>query len=380
MKTLVEEISGREVVVSDDEPLETNAPGPAATDPKWTERWISQASRVAIIFGVVLAVCYFARIVVLPIVVAWVISLVLKPPVQWLGRLRIPSAIAALIVLIVFGGAAGFAIVTLGKPAAVWIQSAPENLPKLKEKFQAIMRPAAHLSAVASSMGNLGEPTKTKEPTSVTIADNHLANSLFNWTWTFLAGVGETIALIFLLLATGDRFLQNLVHVLPTMHNKKQAVEISREIQHSVSRYLFSVTVINVCVGFIVGGALHFAGMPGAAMWGGVAAVVNYIPYLGPIVGVSAVAVTGLLAFDSIGQGLVPGAIYLAIHLTEANLITPFILGRRFTLNPVIIFITLMFFVWLWGVLGALLAVPLLVTAKVLCERIPPLSPWGELL
>jgi len=381
MKSAAENISAPGLVRPHDvetDAIATSSPAPA--DSAWGERMLSHTTRVIIIFGIVLAICYFARIVILPIVIAWVASLLLKQPVQWLGKLHVPAPVAAFIVLAIFAGVVGFSVITLGKPAAVWIQSAPENLPKLKEKFQKILQPAAHLSAVASSMGNLGEPTKTKEPTSVTIADNHVANSLFNWTWTVLAGVGETIALIFLLLASGDLFLNKLVHVLPTLHNKKQAVEISHEIQHSISRYLFSVTVINICFGLLVGLGLHLAGMPGAAMWGGVAAVVNFIPYLGPIIGISAVAVTGLLAFDSIGQGLLPAAIYLAIHLTEANLVTPFILGRRFTLNPVIIFITLIFFVWLWGVLGALLAVPLLVAAKVLCENIPPFSPWGELL
>jgi len=382
MKSVVQNISGRDLVIAHENETDAEtARSQSSADIAWSERLISQAARITLIFGITLAVCYFARVVILPIVIAWVASLVLKPPVQWMGKLHIPAPIAALIVLTIFAGLVGFSVITLGKPAAVWIQSAPENLPKLKEKFQKIMRPAAHLSAVASSMGNLGEPTsQAKEPTSVTIADNHVANSLFNWTWSFLAGVFETIALIFLLLACGDLFLTKLVHVLPTLHNKKQAVDISHEIQHSISRYLFSVTLINICLGLIVGFGLYLAGMPGAAMWGGVAAVVNFIPYLGPIIGICAVAVTGLLAFDSIGHGLIPAAIYLAVHLVEANLVTPFILGKRFTLNPVIIFITLIFFVWLWGVLGALLAVPLLVAAKILCERIPPLTPWGELL
>ncbi len=380
MKTFEEDI--REPLPSHDDPhLDFTPPSDdVSADAGWTARLLAQSTRILTIFGITLAFCYFARIVVLPVVIAWVASMLLRPPVNWLARIKVPTPLAALIVMILFGGAVGFGIITLGKPAAVWIQSAPENLPKLKEKFQKILAPAAHLSAVASSVGDLGEPAKNEKTASVKIADNHLTNSLFNWTWTFLAGVGETIALTFLLLAGGNVFLNKLVHVLPTLHNKKQAVDISHEIQHSISRYLISVTLINIGLGLIVGIGLYLVGMPGAAMWGGVVAVVNFVPYLGPIVGIGAVAVTGLLAFDSIGRGLLPAAIYLGAHLIEANLFTPFVLGKRFTLNPVVIFIALIFFTWLWGVPGALLSVPLLVATKVLCERVPPLAPWGELL
>jgi predicted PurR-regulated permease PerM len=115
-------------------------------------------------------------------------------------------------------------------------------------------------------------------------------------------------------------------------------------------------------------------------MWGGVAALLNYIPYFGPVLGMLAVGLGGMFVFDTFTQALLPAGAYLILHLIEADAITPFVLGRRFTLNPVIIFVALMFFVWLWGILGALLAMPLLVTLKVICERVPALATVGELL
>jgi predicted PurR-regulated permease PerM len=118
--------------------------------------------------------------------------------------------------------------------------------------------------------------------------------------------------------------------------------------------------------------------LPNAAMWGGVAAFLNFIPYFGPFVGMFAVAMAGLLAFDTLGRGLLPVGAYILLHLLEADLITPFVLGRRYALNPVVIFGSLMFFAWLWGVLGAWLAVPLLVIVKVACDRILILSSLGK--
>jgi predicted PurR-regulated permease PerM len=200
------------------------------------------------------------------------------------------------------------------------------------------------------------------------------------WTGTFLAGLGESLVLLYLLLASGDLFLQKLVRVMPTMHDKKRAVDISHEIQQQISNYLLSVSLINLGLGIIVGGGLYWLGVPNAAMWGMMVALFNFIPYFGPVAGISLLAIVGLLTFDTLGQGLLPPAWYLLLHLLEANFVTPVLLGRRFTLNPVVIFVSLIFWTWLWGVPGALLSVPILVSIKVICERVPSMSHVSELL
>jgi predicted PurR-regulated permease PerM len=244
-----------------------------------------------------------------------------------------------------------------------------------------ILAPAARLSAAASSVGRLeSSDERSQEPQPVEVKDNHVAGSIFSWTGSMLAGIGETVALLFLLLASGGRFMQKLVEAMPTFRDKRHAVQISREIQQSISGYLFSLGLVNLTFGALVGLSLHLLGLPNAAMWGCLAACVNFIPYFGPIVGMLAVAMAGLLAFDTIGQGLLPAGAYFLLHLAEANLVTPFVLGHRCALNPVVIFVSLMFFGWLWGVAGALLAVPLLVTAKVVCDSIAVLSPLGKFL
>jgi predicted PurR-regulated permease PerM len=167
---------------------------------------------------------------------------------------------------------------------------------------------------------------------------------------------------------------------MPTLSDKKRAVEISREIQQNISNYLFSVSLINIGLGIFVGGGLYFMGVPNAAMWGMLVAVLNFVPYFGPAAGVILLATVGLLTFDTLWRGLVPPGWYLLLHLLEANFIAPVLLGRRFTLNPVVIFVSLIFWTWLWGVAGALLSVPILVSIKVVCDRVPTLSSVSELL
>jgi predicted PurR-regulated permease PerM len=192
--------------------------------------------------------------------------------------------------------------------------------------------------------------------------------------------LGESLVLLYLLLASGDLFLQKLVRVMPTMRDKKRAVDISHEIQQQISKYLFSVLLINLGLGIIVGGGLYWMGVPNAAMWGMLIALFNFVPYFGPVVGIALLAAVGLLTFDTLWQGLLPPAWYLLLHLLEANFITPVLLGRRFTLNPVVIFVSLIFWTWLWGVPGALLSVPILVSIKVICERASSMSHVSELL
>ena len=193
-------------------------------------------------------------------------------------------------------------------------------------------------------------------------------------------GAGETLVLLYLLLASGDLFLQKLVRMMPTLRDKKRAVEISHEIQQNISNYLFSVTLINFGLGLAVSGGLFFMGVPNAAMWGLCVAVANFVPYFGPVAGVIVLGAVGMLTFETLGKGLLPPAWYLLLHLLEANLITPLLLGRRFTLNPVVIFVSLIFWTWLWGVPGALLSVPILVSIKVVCDRVPAMSSVSELL
>jgi predicted PurR-regulated permease PerM len=167
---------------------------------------------------------------------------------------------------------------------------------------------------------------------------------------------------------------------MPTLRDKVHAVGISHEIQHNISNYLFSVSLINIGLGVVVSGGLYFMGVPNAAMWGMFVAVLNFVPYFGPVAGVMLLAIVGLLTFDTPWNGLLPPAWYLMLHLLEANLITPVLLGRRFTLNPVVIFVSLIFWTWLWGAPGALLSVPILVSIKVVCDRVPTMSHVSELL
>ena len=332
-----------------------------------------------------IAFLYFARPVILPIFLAWAAAMTLKPLIRWAACWHIPPAISAALMLCLLVSAIGVGFFQLGRPALTWINEAPQHMTELRQRFQKLFPRAAKLSQAADAMNDLGateaeKKAEQKKSPTIEVKDSRGASSILNWTGTFLAGVGETLVLLYLLLASGDLFLQKLVHVMPTLRDKKRAVEISHEVQQNISQYLFSVSLINIGMGLLVGGGLYLMGVPNAAMWGLFVAVLNFVPYFGPVAGVIALGTVGLLTFDTLGKGLLPPALYLVLHLLEANLVTPMLLGRRFTLNPVVIFVSLIFWTWLWGVPGALLSVPILVSIKVVCDRVPALSPVSELL
>ncbi len=333
----------------------------------------------------VIAFLYFARPVVLPVFLACMAGMTLKPLIRWLSCCHIPMALSAAIVLLLMVAAVGVGFFELGRPALTWMNEAPQHMTELRQRAQNMFPRLSHFNEAAAAVNNLGATEaekieKQKQAPTVEVKDSRGTASILDWTGTLLVGIGETLVLIYLLLASGDKFLQKLVHVMPTLNDKKRAVEISHEVQQNISNYLFSVSVINVCLGILVSGGLYCLGVPKAAMWGMLAAVLNYVPYFGPIAGVMLLATVGLLTFDTLWQGLLPPGWYLLLHLMESNLIAPVLLGRRFTLNPVVVFVSLIFWTWLWGIPGALLSVPILVTIKVICDHIPKLSSISEVL
>jgi predicted PurR-regulated permease PerM len=214
----------------------------------------------------------------------------------------------------------------------------------------------------------------------VVVRGPRMSERLFGSTQTFLVGAFEMLVLLYFLLAVGDLFLQKLIKVLPLLKDKKKAVMIMRETEASISTYLFTVALVNAGVGLVVALVMFLVGMPNPFLWGALAALAEFVPYLGASAMLVILTLAGLVTFPQIGHAmLVPGA-YLAVNLVQANFVTPTVLGRRLTLNPVAILVNLVFWWWLWGVGGAFVAVPLLATFKIFCDHIESLAPIGEFL
>jgi predicted PurR-regulated permease PerM len=333
------------------------------------------ALEIVLVVLSLIAFLYFARAVVLPVVLAGVAGMTLKPLIRWSSYCHIPRALSAVFVLLLLVAVAGTVFFQLGRPALTWMNEAPQHMIDLRRRVLIMIPRIAQFSEAAAAVKNLGanQPEKREAP-AIEFNDNRGTTAFINWTGSFLAETGETLVVLYLLLASGDLFSQKLARLMPTLRHKESAVAISREIQQNISKYLASVSVINIALGAIVGAGLFLMEVPNALMWGMLVAILNFVPYFGPVAGIIMLATVGLLTFDTLWAGLIPPAWYLLLHLLEANFITPVVLGRRFTLNPVVIFVSLIFWTWLWGVPGALLSVPILVSIKVVCDHVPSLS------
>jgi len=337
--------------------------------------------QVSLLILATIAFFFFARSVVLPILLAAMAGTTLRPLIRTSQCFGVPPVVSAAAVLAVLAAVLGLGFFELGRPAVEWMNEAPEHMSELKRRVQRMVPGVARFSQAALAVNSLG----AADPTAPTAAKPLELNasrmpSLFNWTGTFLAGVGETFVLLYLVLASGDLFLQKLVRLMPRFRDKKRAVEISHEIQQNISHYLLSVSVINILLGVLVSAGLYWLQVPNPLMWGAVVTILNFVPYFGPLVGIMLIGIVGLLTFDTLWRGLLPSAWYLGLHFLEANFFTPMLLGRRFTINPVVIFVFLIFWTWLWGVPGALLSAPILVAIKAICDRLPTLAPVSELL
>jgi predicted PurR-regulated permease PerM len=222
--------------------------------------------------------------------------------------------------------------------------------------------------------------TKPRDVPTVEIKKPGLDEFIFTGTQNFLIMCGVTIILLYFLLASGDLFLLKLVKVLPTLDNKKRAVEIFRQIERDISIYLWTITMVNTGLGIAVGATMYFLGMPNPALWGALAATLNYIPYLGAMTGIIAVGLASALSFDQPTKIALAPAFYFLFSVLEGNFLMPMVVGRSLALNPVVIFIWLTFWGWVWGIVGAVLAVPLLAILKIICDHFQSLSTLSEFL
>jgi predicted PurR-regulated permease PerM len=327
----------------------------------------------------VLYTLYFARGFLLPIVLAVLLDFLLSPVIRTLKRARIPEPVGAALVILALLGAVGAAGYSLAEPARSWMDRAPASMARVQERLRVLRRPVEQVTKTAEQV-EAATQVANSGPQEVIVRGPRLSERLFGSTQSFLTGALETLILLYFLLAVGDLFLQKLIKVLPLLKDKKKAVAIARETEASISTYLFTVALVNLVLGVAVTLVMLLIGMPNALLWGALAALAEFVPYIGATVLLGVLAMAGLVTFPTVGQALlVPGA-YLGVNLLQSQFVSPYVLGRRLTLNPVAILIGLVFWWWLWGVGGAFIAVPLLATLKIFCDHIESLAPIGEFL
>ena len=330
-------------------------------------------------FLALLTTAYVAREVVLPLIFAIVLKLLLQPALRILQGLRVPRLFAALLlILALFGSIVGLGAAISG-PAGTWAAKLPQGIPRLQERLSFLRAPINTLQVFLQQVedfGGTGQSANAAAPTQ----GPTLLTKLFTGTRNFAGGFFTTVLFLFFLLLTGDVFLHRLVEILPRFKSKRQVVEISQQIERDISAYLVTITILNAAVGIAMALAMWLTGVGDPILWGTVAFLLNYVPILGTALGMAVFLLAGLLTNDALWQALLPAGLYIVLHLIEGETVTPMLLAKRFTLNPVLVVISLVFWFWMWGIPGAMLSVPMLAITKIICDRVRPLAAFGHFL
>jgi predicted PurR-regulated permease PerM len=322
---------------------------------------------------------YFARAFLLPITIATLLNLLLSPAVRGLKRLRLPEPVGAALVVLGLLGLSGVGAYEIAGPGQEWLAKGPASLSQARAKLGVLRRPFERVSHTAEQVEQAARGGG-EQPPEVVVRGPTFGTRLFGATQSVLTASLGIVILLYFLLATGDLFLLKLVRVLPQFSDKRKAVSIMKETETSISRYLVTVAMVNLGQGIVVGLVMYLIGMPNAVLWGALAGAAEFIPYVGALTLMVILALAGLVTFDHVGHALlVPGA-YLVVTLLQSNVVTPMVLGRRLALNPVAILIGLAFWLWIWGLPGAFIAIPVLSTLKICCDHIETLAPVGEFL
>jgi predicted PurR-regulated permease PerM len=320
-----------------------------------------------------LGAAYLASEIVVPLVLAFILKLLLQPAVRALEQLYVTRTLASLLlILLLFGTIVGMTAAISG-PASTWAAKLPQGIPRLEDRLAFLRTPVDALRQFLEQVDRHGDGT------SSTLMMNLMAK-LFVGTQSFASDLFLTVLFLFFLLVHGDTFLRRVVEILPRFGDKRQAVDISQKIESDISAYLITITIMNAAVGTATAIATWFTGLGDPILWGTVAFLLNYVPILGPATGVVIFLLAGLLTIDTHWGALLPAVLYLGIHLAEGEVITPTLLARRFTLNPVLVIVSLIFWFWMWGAAGAIIAVPMLAIAKIICDRVQPLAALGHFL
>jgi predicted PurR-regulated permease PerM len=323
---------------------------------------------------------YYARGFFLPLVLAVLVALLFAPLVRMLSHRGVPAPMTAILLVVLIGAALALAAAVLNEPIAMMIAQAPHVIDEFRDKFAFLRRPFAMLNEAGREVQAIVDGAGAQETERVVIAQP----GIIVWAAGTAAGIGTTLAatlvLAFFLLSTGDDLRHKLVRMVHSLSDKKTALRVLRDIENEVSRYLITITAINAGFGLCVGLAMVALGMPNPVLWGVAAALLNFIPYLGGLIGIVAAIAVSSVTFPGLAPAILPPLAYLALQFVESYLVTPTILGRRLELHIVPILIFLAFTTWMWGIVGAVIGVPLLVVIKVFSDNLPALAPLSALL
>ncbi|HEX4735984.1 MAG TPA: AI-2E family transporter [Allosphingosinicella sp.] len=321
--------------------------------------------------GLVLAVPFALRAgaeFFMPVTAAFVIAIALVPMLEWLERRRLPSTLSALICVLLLLGVANIAIASIVLPASDWVRLIPERIGRIRATLAPLMHAYSQLQRFFDDITRQFSTVRHAPRTVAVESPNSVLDVLATAAPLAILQMFFVVLVVFFFLAGWTRMRKHTITARTSFDGAMTTARAIQQMVDATSTYLGTITLVNITLGLVTAGVLWLLGMPTPMMWGGIVTVLNYIPYLGPITSALLLAVGGLMTFNHPWYAFLPAACFIGLHLTESNLITPSIVGRRLTINPLLILVALSFWAWVWGTPGALLAVPLLIIIRTVLD------------
>ena len=323
----------------------------------------------------------FAQPVLFPLMMAFFLYLLFNPVLDWMLYLKIPRALAAAAIIAVLVGLVSWGISFLVEPATHWIDNAPANFKIVERKFSIIKKSMGKIIKAAETAQNIGEMTKDDKSITVATENSNIGSSLFSLTSSAVFLLSTILMFLFFLFIYFKTLLQNLDKII---YNRRKIKEVENEfilrLKYKVSRYMLVFTLISAGLGVVIAVVLWLLGLPNAILWGMMAMFLTFVPYIGHLMGIMIVFFVSVVTFDAYLNILAPPLAYFLIAVLEGQVVTPISLGNRLNLNPLVVFFSIFFWSWLWGVSGVIISVPFLITLKIVLEYLPDLAKYKSLL
>jgi predicted PurR-regulated permease PerM len=323
---------------------------------------------------------YFAKAFFMPVILAFLLALTLTPIVRFLRKHGMPDVISATLLVVLSVSVLAVAGYLLSGPVIDLINNTSSIGQQLTERLAQLRRPFERIVEISRQIEGLTQTSQEPGVQRIAMAQS----GLLSQAASNLLSAGTSVLIVFVLslflLASGTMFYEKIVQSFPSLSEKKRALRVVYDVEREISHYLLTVAVINTCLGVVIGLGLWALGVPNPQVWGAAAALLNFLPYIGAAITITLVAIMALISFDSISYALLAPAFVILCDTVEGQFVTPTVVGRRLEINAVAILIAIAFWSWLWGFVGALMAVPLLVVIKVFCDHFDGLSHVGNFL
>jgi predicted PurR-regulated permease PerM len=353
---------------------ETPPPVPLSAPPVPTRSFALNS----LLFLAVMVLLKLAKPLMVTVALSLFFYFLLMPLVLFLGRCRIPRALAAGAVVTLVLVVLSYGVLYSVEPASKWMEEIPELIPSMREKLLPVSEPIAKIERAASEVENITRPDGPAQP-QVSVAEDSMVDDMLAHATTLLVSTGVVVFLTFFFLTFGERLQRKVARLGRSFAEQRRLVRIAKNIQSEISHFLGVISAINLCLAAIASFIFWFLGVPNFILWGALAGIANFVPYAGAAAMAVLLAAIGLLTFDTLGDAaLVPGS-FLVLTILEGQLITPMLIGRQLNLSPVIVFFAVIFWAYMWGLAGALVAVPILVSTKIVFAHVPAFRPLASL-